>query len=32
MINNKNDMNKIKVNNSKRLPVIVSFDFFLYKR
>ena len=32
MINNKNDINKIKVNINKRLPVIVSFDFFLYKR
>ena len=32
MINNKNDTNKIRDNNSKRLPVILSFDFFLYKR
>ena len=31
-MNNKNDMNRIKDNIINRLPVILSFDLFLYKR
>ena len=31
-MNNKNDMNRIKDSINKRLPVILSFDLFLYKR
>ena len=31
-MNNKNDMNRINNNINKRLPVMLSFDFFLYKK
>jgi hypothetical protein len=31
-MNNKNDMNRINNNINKRLPVILSFDLFLYKK
>jgi len=31
-MNNKDDMNRIKDSINKRLPVMLSFDLFLYKR
>jgi hypothetical protein len=31
-MNNKNDTNRINDNINKRLPVIISFDLFLYKK